>query len=104
MAVAALKDYIRRIRGMRESFRRCFLGPNGLPTNDGHVVLAELRRFCYGAKPTILRGTDGKVDPYASIAAAGRQEVYQRIVLMLNINDRDIVMMERQAQQGDADG
>lgn len=100
--MASVKDYFRRIRGLRQAFRHVFLH-NGQPTNDAHIVLAELRKFCYGTRPTIKMDKDGRVDPYASIAAAARQEVYQRIVMMLNLNDRDIVMMEKQAQQGEAD-
>ena len=60
------------------------------------VVLLELRRFCYGNKPTI-KTANGKVDPLASVAAAARQEVYFRIMKMINLNDADIAQLERTA-------
>lgn len=84
------RDYIARLWGLRTAFRRTFNGPNGRPHADGRLVLEELRRFCYGSRPTIKRGPDGVVDPYASVAAAARQEVYMRIVSYLNLDDRDL--------------
>ena len=96
-----LREHIAHIWNLRGAFRRAFLAPDGKPTADGLVVLAELRRFCYGAKPTIKQGKQG-LDPYASIAAAARQEVYFRIVEMLNLDDSDLRAMERRAQLEDS--
>lgn len=93
-----LRDQIRRLWGLRTAFRRTFNGPDGTPHEDGAAVLAELRRFCYGSRPTIKMGSDGRVDPYACIAAASRQEVYQRILSMLRLDDSDLRDMERRAQ------
>ena len=91
--------HIARLWSLRTAFRRTFHGANGKPHEDGRVVLSELRRFCYGAKPTIKTGLDGRIDPYASVAAAARQEVYQRILDMINLDDSDLRDMERRAQQ-----
>lgn len=96
-----LVENIRRIKWLRTHFRRCFNGGDGKLTEDGRAVLTELRRFCYGAKPTIKMGADGRIDPYASIAAAGRQEVYMRVVSMLNLDDTDLAFLERQARKLD---
>lgn len=95
-----LKDHIAHLWNLRGSFRRVFLGNDGKPTPDGVVVLQELRRFCYGAKPTIKQGPNG-VDSHASIAAAARQEVYFRIAEILNIDDSDLRAMERRVQLED---
>ena len=92
-------DQIVRIRSLRMAFRRTFNGPNGRPDQDGIAVLNELKRFCYGAKPTLKMGLDGKIDPYASIAAAARQEVYQRIMGMLDLDDEDLAHMELEARR-----
>lgn len=94
-----LLENIKRLKWLRTHFRRSFNGADGKLTEDGRAVLAELRRFCYGAKPTIKQGADGRIDPYASIAAAGRQEVYMRIVSMLNLDDTDLVFLEKQARK-----
>lgn len=95
----SLREHIARLWNLRTAFRGTFLDPAGNPHPNGAAVLGELRRFCYGAKPTIKLGLDGKVDPYASIAAAARQEVYQRVLAMLNLDDTDIRDMERRAHQ-----
>lgn len=78
-----------------------FNGPDGKLHNDGRKVLNELRRFCYGNRPTIKQGADGAIDPYASIAAAARQEVYLRIVSMLDLDDADLAFLERRANTQD---
>ncbi len=95
-------DYVRRMRAMRQAFRQCFLGADGKPTPQGELVLAELRRFCHGNRPTLKSGING-IDPYASVAAAARQEVFFRITAMLELNDSDINRMQELAarQQGD---
>lgn len=82
---------------MRGAFRRTFLGADGLPTQDGEIVLAELRRFCHGGKSTIKTSVAGSIDSHASIAAASRQEVFYRITAMLDLNERDIARMEELA-------
>lgn len=98
-------DYVRRIRTLRTAFRACFLGANGKPTDQGEIVLAELRRFCHGNRPTLKTGLNG-IDPHASIAAAARQEVFFRITAMLNLDDSDINRMQEVAaySQGDDNG
>jgi hypothetical protein len=88
------RDYIARLWTLRTAFRRTFLQADGKPNHDQRLVLEELRRFCYGAKPTIKQGPQG-VDPYASIAAAARQEVYQRVMSMLNVDDADLHFMAK---------
>lgn len=92
-------EYLSRLRWLRTHFRRTFNGPDGKPHEDGRRVLAELRRFCYGAKPTIKVGSSGVVDPYASIAASARQEVYFRVLDLLRLDDSDLVLMEKRVQQ-----
>lgn len=99
----SIRDYVRRITGQRDAFRACFLGGDGKPTNDGARVLSELRRFCYGNKPTIKVGPQG-IDPLASIAAAARQEVFFRIVSMLNLDDSDLAALQKLDEQGDMNG
>ena len=94
----SIRERIRQIRGQREAFRKTFLGANGKPKDDEAVrVLGEIKRFCYGERCTIKQGRDG-IDPLASVAAAARQEVWFRIRDMLNLDDSDLVMMEKRAE------
>jgi hypothetical protein len=97
----SVRDYIARLWTLRGAFRRTFLQADGKPNDDARVVLAELQRFCYGAKPTIKRGVSG-IDPYASIAAAARQEVYMRITSYLNLDDSALQLMEKNMESHDA--
>jgi hypothetical protein len=94
------RDYIARIWTLRGAFRRTFLQANGKPNDDQRTVLAELRRFCYGDKPTLKQGPNG-LDPYASIAAAARQEVYMRIAGYLTLDDSDLQLLEKNMEQHD---
>lgn len=94
-----IKNQVAKTRALRGAFKHCFNGPDGAPHADGLIVLTELRRFCYGDKPTIKMSPDGRIDPYASISAAARQEVYQRIMALLNIGDQDLARMEQIAYQ-----
>jgi hypothetical protein len=97
------RDYIARLWTLRGAFRRTFLQADGKPNDDQRAVLAELRRFCYGDKPTLKQGPQG-LDPYASIAAAARQEVYMRIASYLNLDDTDLQLMERNIERTTTDG
>ena len=96
-------DYVRQLSGLRNAFRQCFLGADGKPTPQAMVVLCELRRFCYGSRPALKGGAQG-IDPYATVAAAARQEVYFRVMDMLNLDDSDLAVMQRRAQMEDAGG
>ena len=60
---------VRRLRELRGAYRRVFLGQDGKPTEDGRIVLAELRYFCHGDRPTLKTNMSG-IDAHASIAAA----------------------------------
>jgi hypothetical protein len=94
----SVREYVNRLWGLRTAFRRTFNGADGKLHSDGRMVLQELRRFCHGGKPTIKVGPSG-VDAYASLAAAARQEVYFRVLDMLNLDDSDLALMERRVQQ-----
>lgn len=94
------RDYIARLWSVRGAFRRTFLAENGKPHEDARMVLSELQRFCYGNRPTLKSGPQG-LDPYASIAAAARQEVYLRITSYLNLDDSALQLMEKNMEQTD---
>jgi hypothetical protein len=98
------KEVIANLRWLRTCFRATFKDRNGKLHNDGRKVLAELRRFCFADRATIRRKLDGSVDPYASIAAAGRQEVYMRIISYLDLDDADLAFLERRASIHESEG
>lgn len=99
-----LVAYIKNLRWLRTSFRHTFKDKDGKLHDDARKVLAELRRFCFADRATIRRNADGTVDPYASIAAAARQEVYMRVVSLIELDDADLAFFEKRAQAHDLGG
>lgn len=90
--------YVRRLYGLRAAFRATFLAEGGKLKPHAKEVLEELRRFCHGSRTALKAGARG-VDPYATVAAAARQEVYFRILDMLNLDDSDLALMDKRARE-----
>jgi hypothetical protein len=84
---------IDRILKRRSHYRAVF--HPGVHTD---VVLADLRRFCFGNAPTIKLDGNGAVDPLACVAAAARQEVWLRIINHLNLDDSQLLKLKEEAQ------
>lgn len=74
----------------RDAYRRVLLDDRGDLTPDSQILMADLKRFCCAAKPTIRLDKDGKVDPYAMAVAEGRREVWNRINSYLFIDEKVI--------------
>ena len=90
---------VRRDRALSIAFRRTLLDENGRPTRDGALMLAHLRTFCSADVSTLRYGRDGKVDPLASAAAAGRQEVWQQFYFYLNVSEDELIETDRVFQR-----
>lgn len=89
--IAAVERILRR----RSHYRATFAHPSA-----AHV-LADLKRFCRGmASPAVYSPQSGNIDPMATGIAIGRQEVWQRIVTHLRIDDAGLVNMK---EEGDSD-
>jgi len=74
----------------RESYRRLFLDDRGNLLPDAEIALADLKRFCNGAKSSIRLGSGGSVDPYAMAVAEGRREVWNRLNTYLYLDDKTV--------------
>ena len=74
---------------------KCLCDETGNLTQAGAEVLGFLRGFCFGEAPTIAYGKDGRVDPYASMQAAGRQEVWHQIAYHLKLDPADLAQVEK---------
>lgn len=61
---------------------------------SGRVVLADLRRFCKAGEPPIVIASNGQTDVYATGMAAGRQEVFWRIVHHLHLDDAKLLELK----------
>lgn len=67
-----------------------FLGVDGRPHPQGRMVLADLKRLSKkNDGGLIVSPITRTVDPYATMHANGRREVYDRIIKMLGLEDFD---------------
>jgi hypothetical protein len=67
-------------------------------TDAARHVLADLRRFCrYGESPLVVSSVRQQADPIATAVQIGRQEVFQRIVAHLHIDDAQLLKLKEEA-------
>lgn len=61
-------------------------------TPEGNEVLRDLAKFCRATDTcTQVSPVSRTVDPYATMQAAGRQEVFHRIMWHLGLDEKDIL-------------
>jgi hypothetical protein len=81
-----------RILRRRSFYRATF------QSDAGRHVLADLRRFCrYGESPLVVSTARQQADPIATAVQIGRQEVFQRIVAHLHIDDAQLLKLKEEA-------
>lgn len=69
-------------------------------SDSARHVLADLRRFCgYGESPLRVSTIRQQVDPIATAVQIGRQEVFQRIISHLHIDDAQLLKLKEEAQE-----
>jgi hypothetical protein len=86
-----MEKLLAKIRKRRYSYRRLFLGDNGLNA-DGQMVLADLAKFCRAnASTAVVSPISRSVDPIATAMAEGRREVWLRIMGHLHLEDRVVL-------------
>lgn len=86
-----LSDLLQRILRKRQSYRRTF----DIEDRDVQRVLADLRKFC-GVERAVYRVSPvtRTLDANATMVAAGRLEVWQRIQGFLQVNDSDLFKLQ----------
>ena len=83
---------IDRILRRRSHYRVVFKG------KSGEAVLADLKRFCRAmSTPLVVSAQSGCSDPMATGVAIGRQEVFQRIIQHLNLDDAQLLKLKEEA-------
>jgi hypothetical protein len=86
-----VSDVIARILRKRQSYRRTF----NVEDRDVQRVLADLRRFCGAERPVYrVSPVSRMVDPNATLVAAGKLEVWQRIERFLQMTDADLANLQ----------
>jgi hypothetical protein len=93
--VGNLADWIHRKRRVRNAFRQCFLDANGKLSPAGTIVIAELSRRARVTSTIVVRDGTGAIDTHASFLAEGRRELFNTVVLFLNIDDSDLYRAEQ---------
>lgn len=76
----------RLFRRRRNAYRRLFRIEDGAPVGDGRTILADLKRFAR-LPDAPLRGGNGATDPILTGVMIGRQEVVNRILAHLTLNE-----------------
>lgn len=83
---------IDRILRRRSHYRATF------QSDAARHVLADLRRFCRaGESPLVVSTIRQQADPIATAVQIGRQEVFQRIVAHLHIDDAQLLKLKEEA-------
>lgn len=82
---------IDRILKRRSHYRTTF------ETVSGRAVLAHLKRLARFGEPPLALGKDGHTDIYATGMAAGRLEMFLRIVAHLSVDDDHLLRLKEEA-------
>lgn len=68
-------------------------------SDSGKAVLADLKRFSgYMESPAVISQLRQKVDIEATFIRIGRQEMFQRIITQLNIDDAQLLRLKEAAE------
>lgn len=82
-------DYsqIKNVLVRRSHYRKIF------KDESGQAVLADLKRFCRGQSSPLM-ASNGQSDVMGTGVAIGRQEVFNRIIAMINISDEQLTNLK----------
>jgi hypothetical protein len=84
---------VRRDALLSRAFRKLLLDYTGKPRAEAVDMIGHLR------VSTLRYDRNGRLDAVASAAAAGRQEVWLQFYFYLNLDDRDLVAIDRDYQE-----
>ncbi|SAL59612.1 hypothetical protein AWB71_03303 [Caballeronia peredens] len=83
-----------RILRRRSYYRAAF------QSDAGRKVLADLRRFSrFGESPLVVSTIRQQADPIATAVQIGRQEMFQRIIAHLHIDDAQLLKLKEEAEE-----
>lgn len=85
---------LERILRRRSYYRATF------KSDAGRKVLADLRRFSrFGESPLVVSTIRQQADPIATAVQIGRQEMFQRIIAHLHIDDAQLLKLKEEAEE-----
>ena len=83
-------DRLQFLLKKRSHYRAVFQHPSA------RHVLADLKHFCrWGQNPMVL-GSDKHTDLFATGVAAGRQEVFRRIIGHIEVDDANLLRLREE--------
>ncbi|SMG01063.1 Bbp19 family protein [Burkholderia singularis] len=84
----------------RAHYRHCFCDERGILTLAGERVLADLAVFCRADRSTVITSPlQRTVDPFATMVAEGRREVFVRILQILGMSDAQLNSLKNEADE-----
>lgn len=81
----------------KQAYQRLFALEDGRPVGDARAVLADLKRFSQSPDAPLARDGQGRIDPVASAVLVGRQEMFNRIMAMIQIDNRALFNLREDA-------
>lgn len=80
-----------RAKVRQQALRHMCCGPEGKLHRNAQLILHDLREFCRadGLNSFPVSPVTGQIDPLALARAAGRREVFDRLVRMLAVSLED---------------
>lgn len=88
-------DRFQRLLNRKQAYRRAFgVDRLGHVAGDGRVVLADLKKFARLPDAPVVRDGAGRIDPIASALLAGRQEVVNRILATIHLDERVMLNLQ----------
>lgn len=68
---------------------RNVLAPGGELSPQARVLMGALGQFCHARRSSVMVGNGGQIDPYATMVAEGRREVFNWLLDILEVNEHD---------------
>jgi hypothetical protein len=95
--MASMSDALHKLIKRRYSYRAIFLDETGRLKFTAAPAMADLKRFCYADKPTVLVSPKtGAIDPLAMAHAEGRREVWLRIQHYLQLDEDQLLKLKEE--------
>jgi hypothetical protein len=95
-----LFDRLRKVIFRRRQAYRMLFQPGDIRTPAAEIVLADLRKYCRGTMaPAVYSQISGTIDEKATFITIGRQEVFNRILQHLHVDDADLYRLVEKNDQ-----
>lgn len=97
----ALERVRARLGDRRWAYRTLFMH-DGKPTPAAAIVLRDLSKYCYAARPTLkVSQVTQQSDPLSMAFAEGRRDVWNRIWAMCGLTDDQIHAITQERDSND---